>query len=184
MPDNYPVDGRRGDRLVEMMQLQLQLQTKAYGKDPRELAGQERIDFFKDMKLALQDELHEALDEIGWKPWATSKHWNDDAVKGELVDAWHFMMNLFIVADLSPNELFQRYVAKRQKNIERQKAGYDGVSTKCPVCKRALDDDSVECHTTPINTPSGPATRVWCAFDSRWYVVEGDALRGLNGNGA
>lgn len=162
------------DRLIEMFRLQLELQSKAYGKDPRELAGTERIEFFKNMKLALQDELHEALDEIGWKPWATSKHWNEEAVKGELVDAWHFFMNLCIVADMSPRELHRRYLAKRQKNIARQEAGYDGVSTKCPVCKRALDDDAVFCRIDRVSTPDGTSRRVWCAFDNQWYFFKGD----------
>ena len=30
--------------------------------------------------------------------------------------------------------------AKRAKNAQRQLDGYDGVSTKCPKCGRALDD--------------------------------------------
>lgn len=133
------------DRLGDMLELQNDLQTKAYGMEPLQLEGEERIQFFKDMKLALEAELQEAMDEMGWKPWATSKHWNEEAVKGELIDAWHFFMNLLLVAGMTPDELYSRYVAKRTKNIKRQEHGYDGVSGKCPICKRALDDTAVTC---------------------------------------
>jgi dimeric dUTPase (all-alpha-NTP-PPase superfamily) len=133
------------DRLEEMFELQNRLQTQAYGTDIATLSDFEAIDFIKDMHIALTDELHEMLGEVGWKPWATSKHINSEAAKGELVDAWHFFMNLCIVVGLTPDELYSRYKKKREKNIKRQEEGYDGVSTKCPKCKRALDDDAVHC---------------------------------------
>jgi dimeric dUTPase (all-alpha-NTP-PPase superfamily) len=126
------------DRLEEMFELQNRLQTQAYGTDIATLSDFEAIDFIKDMHIALTDELHEMLGEVGWKPWATSKHINSEAAKGELVDAWHFFMNLCIVVGLTPDELYSRYKKKREKNIKRQEEGYDGVSTKCPKCKRAL----------------------------------------------
>lgn len=137
--------------LKHMMALQKQMQIKHYGADPASLVGEERIQFIKDMKLALEAELQEALDEVGWKPWATSRHVNEEAFKGELVDAWHFFMNLCLVADMSPQELYDRYLAKRQKNIARQVAGYDGVTGKCPKCKRALDDEAVTCTEEVCN---------------------------------
>lgn len=149
------------DRLVLMMAMQRELQTNSFGQDPVMLAGTERIQFFKEMKLALQDELHEALDEMGWKPWASSKHWNEEAVKGELVDAWHFFMNLLLIADMAPEELYERYMKKHDKNIIRQVEGYDGVSTKCPECKRALDDDAVTCHESVF-----PDEEFCCHFDA------------------
>jgi dimeric dUTPase (all-alpha-NTP-PPase superfamily) len=137
--------------LKHMMALQKQMQVKHYGADPGSLEGEERIQFIKDMKLALEAELQEALDEVGWKPWATSRHVNEEAFKGELVDAWHFFMNLCLVANMGPQELYDRYLAKRQKNIARQVAGYDGVTGKCPQCKRALDDEAVTCTEEVCN---------------------------------
>ena len=40
----------------------------------------------------------------------------------------------------------EMYDAKHEKNAKRQEEGYDGVSTKCPGCKRALDDNAVHCY--------------------------------------
>lgn len=152
--------------LNQLFEAQRQLQINSYGKDPADLEGVERIQFYKDMHIALMDELHEALGEVGWKPWATSRHVNEEALQGELIDAFHFFMNLCMTAHLDPFELVQKYMAKRDKNAKRQEEGYDGVSTKCPVCKRALDDDAVLCGLE--GSRSGVET-IWCDEKKAWF---------------
>ena len=105
------------------------------------------IDFIHWNVTALTDELHELLGEIGWKPWAKSRHINLVAARGEWIDALHFMLNLGIVLGLDGGDLVKTlYDAKHKKNAQRQEEGYDGVSTKCPKCKRALDDEAVKCY--------------------------------------
>lgn len=143
MPDHVDITVR-WDRLSIMFDEQRQLQVAAYGKDPGEIYDpEERVQFIKDMTLALEDELHEFLGEVGWKPWATSRHVNEEEAKGELVDAFHFFMNLCMAIHMSPDELFKKYLAKRKRNEERQVEGYDGVQGKCFKCKRAFDDLAV-----------------------------------------
>lgn len=129
-----------------MMNYQNHMQKESFGIDIKNLEGEERALFIKDMSLALMDEIHEALAEVGWKPWATSRHVNEEAFKGELIDAWHFLMNLFIVAGMDADEIQRRYHKKRQQNQQRQTDGYDGVDGKCPACHRALDDEAVTCE--------------------------------------
>lgn len=124
---------------------QLRLQTQSFGQDPRALEGDDRAQYVRDMTLALIDELSEALNETGWKPWASSRHLNRDAYVAELVDALHFLANLFLVAGVSENEITALYMAKAEKNRLRQENGYDGVSSKCQTCGRALDDTAVSC---------------------------------------
>jgi len=148
---------------------QHKLQIESYGSDPVLLEGKEATDFIMWNVVALTDELHEALAEVGWKPWATSRHINRDAYRGELVDAFHFFMNLMMVADITPSELMAEYYKKRQKNADRQAAGYDGVSTKCPGCHRALDDDAVECEQTGVFWASG-VVAFRCAVDGKEYT--------------
>lgn len=132
--------------LKTMLRLQNEMQRKNFGIDIRTLEGEDRTTFIKDMSLALLDEIHEALAEVGWKPWASSRHVNEEAFRGELIDAFHFMMNLFIAAGMEEEDIFEAYMAKRQKNIDRQERGYNGVDGKCPKCKRALDDTAVLCN--------------------------------------
>lgn len=139
--------------LEQLLELQEALQVKAYGGSPRELLDDrspnedvaEGVNFIHWNVTALTDELHELLGETSWKPWAKGDHVDVPAAKGEAIDALHFLLNLFIVLDMSAEEVMFRYKAKREKNIKRQEDGYDGVSTKCPGCRRALDDDGVEC---------------------------------------
>lgn len=138
----------------DAMKDQWALQVQSYKKDPTALSDEERAEFIRWNVLALEDELHEALAEVGWKPWATSRHLNREAFKGEMVDAFHFLMNLLLAADISAEEFLEGYQAKRRKNAKRQSDGYDGVSTKCPGCNRALDDDATKCAVVEDNIAS------------------------------
>lgn len=116
--------------LQEMIDLQAKLQSETYGKDISKLDTREKIEAYRINMMALQDELHEALNEMSWKPWAKAEYFNDDRVQQELVDAWHFFMNLMIISGMDAEKLHLRYLAKRKVNIKRQEDGYDGVSTK------------------------------------------------------
>jgi dimeric dUTPase (all-alpha-NTP-PPase superfamily) len=131
------------DRLSEIFTRQAQLQRVINGYDLSDQTTGQRIENIKLNVLACTAELHEALDETGWKQWATSRHINEDAFKKELIDAAHFLINLMLHAGMSSDEFFELYVAKNKRNFQRQAEGYDGVSSKCPHCARALDDVGV-----------------------------------------
>ena len=91
--------------------------------------------------FALEHELHELVDETSWKEWADVEPFiNRDAAVKEAVDALHFLINIMLHLDVTPVELLERYRAKNAVNHQRQDDGYDGVSTKCPKCHRALED--------------------------------------------
>lgn len=124
---------------------QKKLQEESFGVKLDELSDEDRSQFIKDMILAATDELHEALAEVGWKPWATSRHVNREAFVGELVDVLHFIVNLWLAVGATPEEVQIRYQEKADKNAKRQAEGYDGVWGKCPECKRAFDDAGVMC---------------------------------------
>jgi hypothetical protein len=146
-------DWLMSNRLAVMFAMQQEFQTRAssteglYDVPPGGTTTYEvdRINEFRTMVLALEDELHEALNETGWKPWASSRHFNTDAVKGELVDAWCFLMSLMLLAGMTPAELYQRYQAKMEINHKRQDEGYSGTE-KCKECGRALDDPATACY--------------------------------------
>lgn len=126
--------------LHEIFEKQLALQIGSFGGDPAYFSDVEKIDYIKSMTLAATDELHEALAEVGWKPWATSRHINRTAYLGELIDVLHFWVNLCLVVGATPEEIAERYAEKADRNAKRQADGYDGVTGKCEACKRALDD--------------------------------------------
>lgn len=139
------------DNLLRMLQLQERLQTETYGHNFQSMTAQDRIKYIKEMKLALESELQEALDETTWKPWVVrSFRINREAYLAELVDVLHFFMNMLLVLGDSPEELvteiFGIYCHKNKINERRQTESYDGTSTKCGACGRALDDPAVNCR--------------------------------------
>jgi hypothetical protein len=150
------------DRLEAMLTLQRDLQRDTYGIDFEKMSDEDRMAYVRNNVLALTDELHEALGETGWKPWATSRHVNEQAYTAELVDAWHFLMNLLLVTGIPPEVLaglfYTTYVFKRGVNEKRQVEGYDGVKTKCPHCKRDLEEVEVG-YSKLLN---GQLDQLWC----------------------
>jgi len=140
------------DRFEELFRLQHDLQTESFGRNFQRMLAAERVVYIREMQQAAIMELCEALDEVGWKSWATSRHIERDAYVGELVDVLHFWINMLLALGDDPIELarevFARYETKGRLNAKRQADGYDGVSSKCPWCHRALDDPAVTCSTT------------------------------------
>jgi hypothetical protein len=134
------------------LKLQLELQCTSF-VDPRTLTAEERATFLTWNAFAAEDEIHEAMQEVGWKPWATSRHMNTAEFLGEIVDALHFLGNMILTASINQHEdpkvlaqmLWSGYQAKVQVNMERQQNEYDGVSTKCPICKREMKGDPAYC---------------------------------------
>lgn len=138
--------------------LQRAFQARLLGDVPAALRGTERKAYIREQFLALADEQHEALAETAWKSWASGDaHINREAYMGELADTFIFLMNQMLVGDITPSQLMDVVKAKQLKNHKRQDDGYDGVSTKCPRCKRAADDDAVKC--VEIGTTDGAW---WC----------------------
>lgn len=119
------------------------------GHDVADMSTGERVTYLKDQILALTDEAHEALNEIGWKPWATSRHLNAKEFAGELADIMCFLVNLALGVGLTPTNFFDLHAEKVLRNIKRQEDKYDGVGGKCPQCKRALDDLTAKGITLP-----------------------------------
>lgn len=164
------------DNLAKLFELQSALQKKMPTPNPEDLLPNNpegAIEFITWNTLALTDELHELLGETGWKPWATSHHINLTAARSEWIDALHFLLNLGLVLGLDSDSAVQLYQAKHAKNTKRQADGYDGVTTKCPGCRRALDDDGVDCEVVNEYRLGGPVYPkvVVCAKHGRVYPI-------------
>jgi len=137
-------------KLEDLFEAQLAFQERL-GHDLPAMTPDTRLRYIRDCTLACVSELMEALDETGWKPWATSRHVHEDKFFAELRDAWQFLTNLMFAArpDLGPAGLAElleiSLYQKLEINHARAATGYDGVSGKCEACHRALDDASVDC---------------------------------------
>lgn len=143
------------DKLNQIWDMQHELQA-ALGHDFEKMTVRKRIAYILEMSYALTDEIHESTKEVGWKSWARSKHINEEAYRSELIDAFFFLLNLMFAARMTPMDLFRGYKAKLAKNFARIRNRYDGVSTKCKVCKRDYDDAGVECSPSWGHVGSTP----------------------------
>lgn len=136
--------------LARMFEAQNALQL-ALGHDFKTMTMEERISYVKMNVLACISELNEALNEMSWKPWADAEYINETAYFGEIRDAMQFIINLFLVGEnsLSPEEVAvdveDALHTKIEINHKRIRTGYDGVSGKCPDCKRSYDDAATPC---------------------------------------
>lgn len=130
-------------RLEQMITWQYELQVRL-GHDTRNMSDIDRITYIRNMVLACTDELHEALAETSWKPWTNGDLFiNRNALFAELRDAWQFLTNLMLVAtESSPADLAQRLHNELSDKIainhDRADTSYDGVTGKCPMCRRDL----------------------------------------------
>jgi hypothetical protein len=133
--------------------LTLQKDLQSYGRmlgnvgmtpeDPHALSPKERAEYVRMNILAALDELHEALNETPWKPWADDNEGiNEEQFTGEIVDALHFIANALAVGapDVNGKELAARYNSKVHRNAWRWRDGYRGRTDKCPSCGRDKDE--------------------------------------------
>jgi len=107
------------DKLKEMFRKQAEFQTRL-GND----AYLYSTPFIKDMILALNCEAMEALQEVPWKEWKRDQKFNTDRFKEEVIDIWHFLINISLAAGLDEDSLFKEFMKKNRKNIKRQREGY------------------------------------------------------------
>lgn len=167
------------DMFVTMYRAQTNLQRDTYlgGKHPTELDDAAKMEYLRTNFLALFNELNEAMDETGWKPWATSNHINYESYRSELVDAFHFFLNLLFTAGITPHEFFNKFMEKNDRNRQRQKEGYDGVAGKCAGCHRSFDDSGVLCTKENLDASMGLVTPTYCDKTKTYDDLSGFKMR-------
>jgi len=84
----------------------------------------ENQSFINIQSLALIDEIMEALRETPWKPWKKQQLFNKEKYKEELIDCWHFLINLSLASGMNAEEVKERFMKKNKENNERQKNNY------------------------------------------------------------
>jgi dimeric dUTPase (all-alpha-NTP-PPase superfamily) len=107
------------DKLDQLFLKQQQLQAKL-GND--HLIGNQP--FITEMSIALIDEIMESLRETPWKSWKKNQTFNQDAFQKELVDAWHFLINLTLASGLTSKTLWEKFLGKNKENVDRKNRGY------------------------------------------------------------
>lgn len=89
-----------------------------------EVITKENIELIKNQILALFDEIAEALREIPWKPWKENQGLEVSKFRMELIDVFHFLINLFLLSGMNSREVINLFKNKNKINVKRQKDGY------------------------------------------------------------
>jgi len=79
--------------------------------------------YIREVILCAEDELHEVLGEVHWKPWKDSRGIKDMAkYREEMADVLHFILDLYLAAGLTGRDIIVDYMAKNYENLGRNKS--------------------------------------------------------------
>lgn len=137
---NEPMDGKNIDKLEFLFNAQKSLINQDYSKSEKENGTShspenkmkklyETSEPFSGYRIfmlssALLHEVVELQRETGWKWWKTEKAIEGQRIQEEVIDLWHFLIQLSIEAGLDPELLISKYIEKNKENTKRQQQGY------------------------------------------------------------
>lgn len=103
----------------ELLTLQTSLE-QAWGRLPDLDDGAAVSSYIRQTVLCATDELHELLHEVHWKPWKEGHGIRDvEAYREELADVVHFVLDLYLAAGLTGDDLVNDYFSKHHENVRR-----------------------------------------------------------------
>ena len=109
--------------LDKIFEMQRELNLKI-GVNTDNMTEEEKIKWVLNYVRAMTQELAELTDSVPWKWWAKYQTFDEQNVKVEIIDLFHFLVSMAQVMGITPDELFAAYQKKHAVNIERQNSGY------------------------------------------------------------
>lgn len=77
------------------------------------------------LTIAMESEIDEIRREVSWKWWKNPKPIDQEALQGEVIDIWHFLLSMSRVVGLSPDDIHRIYMEKNAENHARQSGTSD-----------------------------------------------------------
>ena len=93
----------------------------------------QRSEYIKEMSLWVQNEVNEMIHELPFAKHWSKKYdsWNEEKIeeqmqlsKEEIIDAFLFMINIFLCLGMNEQDIVNEYCKKNKINIKRQETGY------------------------------------------------------------
>jgi len=132
------------DKLDLIYQMQAELNI-IFGRDT--INNEIKQAWLFDYAEALSSEVQELKDCINWKFWATEgkdkqykKILEFKNAKIEAIDCLHFLITIFQILDLTPEEILRIYKLKHEKNIIRANTNYSILN------KTEDDNNEIKTH--------------------------------------
>jgi dimeric dUTPase (all-alpha-NTP-PPase superfamily) len=111
------------DQLRELFRMQEALNERI-GVHTRQMSEEDRTKWILNYCRAMGQEIAELTDSVPWKWWAKYQKFDEQNVRVEIVDLFHFLISLAQVAGMSADDVFNAYLKKNRVNFERQESGY------------------------------------------------------------
>ena len=103
------------DYFIEMWNLQKKLGDKVF----QERNIPEDEEFLRKLIVAIFVECAELMNELQYKWWRDKKPIDRNKVLEESIDIFHFLLQFWISAGYKPDEVFECFKLKNQKNFQR-----------------------------------------------------------------
>lgn len=115
------IDENRAD-LQELFDIQTKFQKKVVVEQGYKETSW--IEHVRLMFIGIITEACEALEETNWKPWKKVRLINEEKLKEEIIDLWHFVINLTLASDMNAKTVIEKFKEKNKVNIKRQEDKY------------------------------------------------------------
>ncbi len=94
------------------------------GVNLRDIDEEEQTKWVLNYTRAMQQEISELIDSVPWKWWAKYQKFDKQNARVEVIDLFHFLVSLAQALGMTPEDVFDAYVAKNKVNHQRQESGY------------------------------------------------------------
>lgn len=111
------------DKLEEIFRLQDELNQRI-GVRTSDMSEEGKAQWVLNYTRAMQQEIAELIDSVPWKWWAKYQNFDEQNAKVEVIDLFHFLISIAQVLGMTPDDVYQAYLAKNKVNHERQDSGY------------------------------------------------------------
>ena len=111
------------DRLEKIWELQEALNYRL-GIRTGQLSQPEKQQWILNYCRAMTQEIAELTDSVPWKWWAKYQTFDEQNVRVEVIDLFHFLISIAQVMNMTPEDLYQAYLKKNAVNNQRQDSGY------------------------------------------------------------
>ena len=111
------------DKLEAMFDMQKKL-NKRIGVDTDNMDSKEKEKWMLNYCRAMSQEIAELVDSVPWKWWAKYQKFDEQNIKVEIIDVFHFLISAAQVIGLTAEDVHRIYMQKNKVNFDRQENGY------------------------------------------------------------
>lgn len=111
------------DTLKDMFDMQKKLNLRI-GVDTDDMNTEEKQKWILNYCRAMNQEISELIDSVPWKWWAKYQKFDEQNIKVEIIDIFHFLISAAQVMGLTAEDVHRIYMQKNKVNFDRQESGY------------------------------------------------------------